>query len=402
MNDFFSATLRSWVFLLLISVACRQSVDQQVPQKYQEEISQALSLAGENATELELALTKVPAAQKEGMAYLIAYMPERDLKSLKADYLLENTALAYQAREEFAWAKAIPKEVFFNEVLPYATLNERRDNWRQDFYNRFAPMVKDAGDIREAIHSINHAIMEEVKVKYSTARPKPDQSPYESMDCGLASCTGLSVLLVDAFRAVGIPARIVGTPNWTTKEGNHNWNEVYVDGQWNFTEYYPSDGLDKGWFLPDAGQANPASKAHWIYASSYKPADAHFPLVWDEDIKYVHAENVTQRYLDLYQAHLQEEAAMQDGKVKVQLVMFKNQACSMGDDRVAAEVKILKDGEVLLEGKTASPEQDMNDFLTFYVEAGSEIKLVYPTKAELAKQETKMVNESQTIRLYYQ
>ena len=29
--------------------------------------------------------------------------------------------------------------------------------------------------------------------RYSTARPKPDQSPYESEQCKLASCTGLSV-----------------------------------------------------------------------------------------------------------------------------------------------------------------------------------------------------------------
>ena len=72
-------------------------------------------------------------------------------------------------------------------------------------------------------------------VRYSTARPKADQSPYESEDCKLASCTGLSILLVAACRACGIPARFVGTPRWTDNSGNHSWVEVFVDGDCKMT-----------------------------------------------------------------------------------------------------------------------------------------------------------------------
>ena len=38
---------------------------------------------------------------------------------------------------------------------------------------------------------------------HATKRPRPDQSPFESIACGgHASCTGLSTMLVDACRAV--------------------------------------------------------------------------------------------------------------------------------------------------------------------------------------------------------
>ena len=51
-------------------------------------------------------------------------------------------------------------------------------------------------------------------------------------------------VLADAFRAVGIPSRVAGTPAWHDDRGNHNWNEVWVDGKWRFTEYYPQAGID--------------------------------------------------------------------------------------------------------------------------------------------------------------
>jgi transglutaminase-like putative cysteine protease len=68
---------------------------------------------------------------------------------------------------------------------------------------------------------LNQRIFPLLKIKYSTQRPKADQSPHESIRAGLASCTGLSVLLIDACRSVGVPARFAGTPLWTNKSGNH-------------------------------------------------------------------------------------------------------------------------------------------------------------------------------------
>ena len=93
-----------------------------VPEKYHVLLDAAMVKAGENKAELEKALNAAPAEMKEGMAFLIAYMPERDLTSLTGDFLLNNVKLAYEARERFAWAKAVPDSIFFNDVLPYANL----------------------------------------------------------------------------------------------------------------------------------------------------------------------------------------------------------------------------------------------------------------------------------------
>lgn len=372
-----------------------------VPKEYHQLLEEAIGKAGANATELNKALNAAPAHQKEAVAFLIAYMPERDLKELKADFILENTDYAFMAREQFTWAKAIPDSVFFNDVLPYASLNEHRDNWRKDFFERFSKYVKDCKDIRSAIDSVNKNIRDEVMVDYNTKREKPDQSPYESMRQNMASCSGLSILLTDAFRAVGIPSRIGGTPNWHDKRGNHNWNEVWIDGEWYFTEYYPS-GLNKSWFLADAGKAIPDNPEHAIYASSWKPADSHFPLVWDFDIKYVPGVNVSERYIKLYEA---EEAAKKvaETHVNIKVMMFKDDVCTFqGDDRVDVNVDVFCGADQVGGGRTAGPTQDMNDVLEFVLEKNKEYNFNYIGEAGQIKSiKLHVGNEPQTLKLYY-
>ena len=76
--------------LALCLSACTEGKYAGVPEKYHDLLDQTLTLSGENAKELEKALKEVPTEQKEGMAFLLAYMPERDAKELTADFLLEN------------------------------------------------------------------------------------------------------------------------------------------------------------------------------------------------------------------------------------------------------------------------------------------------------------------------
>jgi transglutaminase-like putative cysteine protease len=263
------------------------------------QITKALEQAGANRPAIKKALDKAPGKQRRGMRFLVAYMPRHDLKSLTSKFLLDQTRYAYQAFRRSAWADEVPEAVFFNDVLPYASINERRDNWRADFYKRFTPVVKSAKTPGEAATLLNRAIFGQVKVRYSTARPKADQSPYESIEAGLASCTGLSVLLIDACRAVGVPARFVGTPLWADRSGNHSWIEVYHEGDWHFTGAAEPTGnqLDRAWFLGRASKALADHPQHAIFATSYKPTGHSFPMPWLPKATYVHAVNVTSRYL---------------------------------------------------------------------------------------------------------
>jgi hypothetical protein len=364
------------VFLFILSGACTVEKYSGIPEKYHVLLDSALVKAGANRAELERALASTPVSEKEGMAFLLSYMPKRDLTSMSSDDLLLNLQLAYTARNRFAWAGSVPDSIFLNDVLPYAILNETRENWRGDFYRRFSPYVESCTTLEEAIKAVNSHIRDEVKVDYNTRRRKPDQSPSESIEQGMASCSGLSILLTDAFRSVGIPSRVAGTANWHDNRGNHTWCEVWLDGKWYFTEYYP-DELDRAWFLADAGRAKPGNRDYAVWASSFKPTGNAFPLVWDYSIDYVPAIDVSRRYVDLYREIFTQRET--DGNhVTLRVRAFKDKRyTNRSGDRLKVNVDIFRGTEQVGGGSTAGPTQDMNDVLEFLVEKNKEYTLKY-------------------------
>jgi hypothetical protein len=264
-----------------------------LPKRYQKDVLAAIKKAGRNGWQFIYAIKEVNSHQREGLAFLIANMPGRDLVSLKKNFLIGNTSLAYQALREAPWGSQVPKDIFLNNVLPYASLNERRDKWRWDFYQRFMKIAKEAKTMDEAVITLNQYVFKVLNVTYhATKRPKPDQSPYESIEAHYASCTGLSILLTDALRAVGIPARIAGTPMWADESGNHTWVEIW-DGQWHYIGAAEPTPLDQAWFT---GKAAKADAKHPIYAVSFKKTSLKFPMRWAPYLKFVSAIDVSERY----------------------------------------------------------------------------------------------------------
>jgi hypothetical protein len=313
-------------------IACPIALADQPAKWWAEDVEQALGKAKDNRGELEKALNGVAKDQRKGIAFLLANMPDSDLKSLKADFLIKNVELAYKARGEVRWGKDIPEAVFLNDVLPYANVDERRDAWRSDFYEMCIPIVKDCKSPSEAAQKLNVEVFPKLKLGYSTQRKAPNQSPKESIEQGKASCTGLSIVLSDACRAVCVPARLVGTPLWSNNRGNHTWVEIW-DQDWHFTGACEQDknGLDRGWFVGDAAQAKKDSFEHAIYAASFQKTKQHFPLVWAMSNKQVPAENVTDRYTKKSDAPTLPETSKSADAVKLLKAALANNPKSLAE-----------------------------------------------------------------------
>jgi predicted esterase len=195
-----------------------------------------------------------------------------------------------------------------------------------------------------------------LKVQYSTKRKKAQQSPKESIETGLASCTGLSVLLSDACRSVAVPTRLVGTPMWTNKTGNHTWVEIW-DAGWHFTGACEPDpkGLDRGWFVGNAAQAKKDVPEHGIYAASFQKTKVSFPLIWAPNRKDIYAENVTERYA--------KETAPKDQHVRVLIRVWQEGRKA----RIAVPVEVLdkSDPTHIFKGESRGETNDKNDMLGF-------------------------------------
>lgn len=325
---------------------------------WSESVESALEKSGDNRAELEKALDEIDQSQRTAMAFLVENMPPGDLTTLKAEFLLEHVRLAYQAREKVSWGAGIPADIFLNDVVAYANVNEKREAWRASLFEKAWPIVKDCKTPAEAAQKLNEQLFKLVNVKYSTKRKRPDQAPSESIEQGLASCTGLSILLSDACRSVCVPARLAGTPLWANKRGNHTWVEVW-DGKWHFTgACEPSkQGLNHGWFVNDASQAKKDSKLHAIYASSFKKTDTHFPLVWARRDRSVPAINVTDRYTVLAKPKKEDLH-----RLMIHVLASDNKT------RLAHPVRVTElASSKTWSGNSKDESFDTNDFLTFAV-----------------------------------
>lgn len=260
-------------------------------------IEDALDRAGANRSEIESAIEKVDDTHRADLLWMLEHMPASDLESLDAGFLLENIRLARDAWESAPWHDQVDLELYRDAILPYACVNETRERWRRELRETAGALIGDSTTISQAATTLNQTLFPELGVKYSTGRKRPDQSPAESMETGLASCTGLTILLVDACRSVGIPARFTGTALWSDESGNHSWAEIWDDG-WQFTGAAEPTGdeLNKAWFTGRASKANRQDPRKAIYSVTWRKTPLHFPMVWRPDDRSINAVDVTDRY----------------------------------------------------------------------------------------------------------
>lgn len=209
-------------------------------------------------------------------------------------YLRTNAELAERARAEFPFAAAVPEDVYRLWVLPYRHYDEPVDDWRPSFFEAMEPHARGHASLREAAEAVIPRawvdLGKHLEFK-SNCTPAIMAPVSETLQQGHASCTGMSILLADALRSVGIPARVVGTALWNKPDGgNHNWVEVYhgeAEG-WHFVDAVPGTTVewDKTWFSDGQVQtAQPWPSLHGVYvhvwdATQASPAGANYTITW--------------------------------------------------------------------------------------------------------------------------
>lgn len=306
-------------------------------------------------------LERTGADKKEAVAYLLRDMPLADLRALPTTFVTRAVNVAYRAKKATAWSKSIPKEVFLDSVLPYASVTEPRDSMREEFQKRYLPVAVRAKSPGEAVLAIHATLFKDYKVVYDTNRLRTDQSARETIGQGMATCTGLSILLVEVLRSVGVPSRLAGIPSWPDSGGNHTWVEVWDNG-WHYVGAAEPDsqGLDHAWFSEKAATAIADKPDNAIYAVTYRNAGAKFPLAWLPG-ESRNAENVTARYKIA-------------PKVKGPLLQIE---VRKGGTRVIADLQVcdVSVGNQCINGKSFGPQADVNNHFAIEGKTGATYKV---------------------------
>ena len=190
--------------------------------------------------------------EREAMEFLYSAMSSADMGDYQGEYFLDNVRMSLKAREQMAWGKDVPEDLFRHFVLPVRVNNERMDEFRMIYYDTLRMRVEGLS-LHDAALEVNHWCHEKATYVPSDSRTS---SPMATMLTAEGRCGEESTFTVSALRAVGIPARQVYTPRWAHTDSNHAWVEVWIDGKWYFMgACEPEPELNVAWFNQPATRA---------------------------------------------------------------------------------------------------------------------------------------------------
>jgi hypothetical protein len=234
---------------------------------------------------------------------------------------------ALQTKQNYTWADAVSKPIFYEYILNYANLNEARTNWRPLLYEQLHTLIADKSltvnitTLPQAVIQLNTHIWTRLAPRHQESIVfVSGQTPliFDTMSTlafGHASCTGLAILFVNALRTFGIPARVVGTPAWHQNQsaGNHNWVEVWYQNQWYFmepsatrTEDDDVDSLERDpcrrWFCQPSRFSMDAKTTTRVSAAKLEFSEndnTFYRMAWEWNNPSVPGEDVTNYYQEI-------------------------------------------------------------------------------------------------------
>jgi transglutaminase/protease-like cytokinesis protein 3 len=222
---------------------------------------------------------------------------------------------ALQSKVLYQYTDALPKHIWREYVLSYATVNEARCNWRPYLHSKLSPLIPtNSSDMAAAVYALNLHMWDILapkgvdRILFVAEQTPLIFDPMSVLVYGYASCTGLAILFIAALRSVGIPARLVGTPAWfqNRDSGNHNWLEVWKDDHWIFLE--PTALKDPEWvdhlevppcqrWFCNKNHFNSWKNSTKVYAARLEnTSGAFYRMAWEWDNQDVPGEDVTARY----------------------------------------------------------------------------------------------------------
>ncbi|MBE6340391.1 MAG: hypothetical protein E7069_06620 [Bacteroidales bacterium] len=209
------------------------------------------------------------ALSKKSFAYATANKTS-DIKIMSAQYLIKNIDDAFEQWQQ-PWARHLSFDEFCEWILPYKAVEFQsfdawRDTMRMAFADTIARIIPDDEEyntIPKTLSAVRNRILSKVKpygVYTEIGHTLLSASTISRLTFG--QCHDYVLLGVLAYRSVGLPAIIDGTPMWGRYRSGHTW---YV------TLSHRGEQLTSEWDISSVpGQAFfPYERIPKVYRSTY-------------------------------------------------------------------------------------------------------------------------------------
>lgn len=190
--------------VVLFATSCNHGIkDRTFRDQVTKDFKAKMKLMGNQFFDLA-SVGKISQPEKEALEFLYAYMPLADVTDYSTKFYLDNVRIGFSCLADTPWGKDISEPLFYHYVMPLRVSDENLDSSRVEFHHILQPMI-DGKDIKQAIMDINHWCSQ-----------KAACGPTGTRTCSPKTCIlnaegneeETSILLVNALRSVGIPARM--------------------------------------------------------------------------------------------------------------------------------------------------------------------------------------------------
>lgn len=238
------------------------------------------------------------ARKRKWKSFFYKSLPELpDIEQVTASYLIENIDNAFEVWRQVPWAKYYTFDDFCEWILPYRVGDEPIENWRKAYYKRYRPVLDSLyqGDnMLEAANALAKYLKYEMPFADNSEFQLPHLGANYLLENRLGSCRETTDHTVYIYRALGFPVGIDKYLYSPSNQHSHVWNVLKnTDGKtlmfWYMDSRDLSVGLDDGrkkgkvYRMQYGAQSE---KYSGLYRDSSTPAVMRNPLMKDVTEEY--------------------------------------------------------------------------------------------------------------------
>lgn len=151
-----------------------------------------------------------------------------DLEQVDCDFLIKNINNAFTKWKSNPWSKSYSFDIFCEYILPYRSLIEPLENWRNDYEKLAFRKQYKLEDETDPIELCSYIISNLKDFTFINKRidPNPLLSPQQMLFRKQGSCPDLANFAVLINRSVGIAVTFDYTPHYGASSNRHFWNTV--------------------------------------------------------------------------------------------------------------------------------------------------------------------------------
>ncbi|MDG1805931.1 hypothetical protein [Flavicella sp.] len=172
-----------------------------------------------------------------------------DTDELNGKLFYKNIELAFEEWRGNSWSQNYDFETFCEYILPYRSLVEPLEDWREEYRFIFKSGLAEVSGSNDPVEVISKVILNLKDYRFLANRPDPIPilSPKQLLFRRAGACPDLSNLALLAGRSIGLAVTFDFTPHYAASSNRHFWNSIIDQNgnsiPFNGNSYGNTDGL---------------------------------------------------------------------------------------------------------------------------------------------------------------